>query len=290
MIKVLAPGLLTTVQDFGRSGHARWGISAGGAADPLALRVGNRLVGNADHAGALEMTLLGATLRFDAPATVALVGADFGATLDGAAVPLWQTFQVGSGQVLACGITRSGARGYLCVRGGLDPFAPRQGDVLNGAAQTAGAPRGKVRPCWLQRFAPRRVLRVTAGPEAEEFSRRALDVFYSASYSVLEDSNRAGLRLQGPGIDPPFGGHMLTEGVSLGAVQIPSGGQPIVLFVDQQTTGGYPIAANVITADLSSVAQLRPRDAIRFELVTMERARELLLELEASLEAEAFEP
>jgi antagonist of KipI len=279
VIKVLAPGLLTTVQDLGRSGHARWGISAGGAADPLALRVGNRLVGNADHAGALEMTVLGATLRFDTGATVALVGADFGATLDGTAVPLWRTFEVGPGQVLACGITRSGARGYLCVRGGLD-----------GAARTAGAPRRKVRERWLQRFAHRRVLRVTAGPEAEEFSRRALEVFYSASYSVREDSNRAGLRLQGPVIDPPFGGHMLTEGASLGAVQIPPDGQPIVLFVDQQTTGGYPIAANVITADISSVAQLRPRDAIRFELVTMERARELLLELEASLETEAFEP
>jgi antagonist of KipI len=278
-MKVLTPGLLTTVQDLGRAGHARWGISAGGAADPLALRVGNRLVGNADHAEALEMTLLGATLRFDASATVALVGADFGATLDGAPVPLWQTFQVEPGQVLACGITRGGARGYVCVRGGLD-----------GAAQTAGAPRGKVRDRWLQHFAPRRVLRVTAGPEAEEFSGGALDEFYSASYSTREDSNRAGLRLQGPAINPPFGGHMLTEGVSLGAVQIPPGGQPIILFVDQQTTGGYPIAANVITADISSVAQLRPRDAIRFELVTMERARELLLELEASLEAEAFEP
>jgi antagonist of KipI len=192
--------------------------------------------------------------------------------------------------VLACGITRSGARGYLCVRGGLDPGAPAQGGMINVATRTAGAPHGKVRPGWLQRFAPRRLLRVTAGPQAEEFPHRALQVFYAASYSVREDSNRAGLRLRGPVVDPPFGGNMLTEGVSLGAVQIPPGGQPIVLFVDQQTTGGYPIAASVITADMSSVAQLRPRDAIRLELVTMERSRELLLELEASLETEAFEP
>jgi allophanate hydrolase subunit 2 len=290
MIEILAPGLLTTLQGLGRDGYAKWGISAGGAADPLALRVGNRLVGNADHAAALEMTLLGATIRFHAHATAALAGADFGATLDGAPVALWRAFEVQPGQVLACGVTRGDARGYVCVRGGLQGSALRKGDVVEFAPHAPGVPRGRARPSWLERFAPRRVLRVTAGPEAEDFAHSARETFYSASFSVREESDRAGLRLDGPSIEPPFAGNMITEGVSLGAVQVPPGGQPIILFVDQQTTGGYPIVANVIAADLASVGQLRPRDQIRFELVSMDHARRLLLELEASLETEAFEP
>lgn len=290
MIEVLTPGLCTTVQGSARHGYSRWGISAGGAADPLALRVGNRLVGNVDGAAAIEMTLTGATLRFKTAATVALTGADLGSTLDGASVPVWRTFDVKGGHVLACGATRGGARGYVCVRGGLDGAGKlNKGDIAAIGGATRGEPLGEVRRRWLERFAPRRRLRVTCGAEAEEFSAEALQVFYSSNYTVREESNRAGLRLAGPAVDPPFGGSMLTESVSLGAVQVPSGGQPIILFVDQQTTGGYPIAANVITADISSVAQLRPRDSISFELIAMERARELLMELEASLETEAFE-
>jgi antagonist of KipI len=290
VIEILAPGLFSTVQGPGRHGYSRWGISAGGAADPLALRVGNRLVGNVDDAAAIEMTLAGATLRFKTAAAVALTGADFGATLDGANVPVWRTFDVKAGQVLACGVTRGGARGYVCVRGGLDGAGKLEKDhviAIGGALR--GEPLGGVRRSWLERFAPRRRLRVTCGAETEEFSPEALQIFYSSSYTVREESNRAGLRLAGPAVDPPFGGNMITEGVSLGAVQVPNGGQPIILFVDQQTTGGYPIVANVITADISSVAQLRPRDSIGFELVSMERARELLVEIEASLEVEAFE-
>lgn len=289
MIEVIAPGLLSSVRDLGRHGLARWGISAGGAADPLALRIGNRLVGNGDDAAAIEMTLLGATLRFTVDAVVALTGADFGAVLDGASVPVWRTFEVKAGQVLQCGATCNGARAYIAVRGGIEGGVLRKGERLSTGTAVCGNARGAVRPEWLGRFAPRRRLRVTTGPEAEEFSADALRAFYAASYTVREESNRDGLRLDGPRIEPPFGGAMITEGVSLGAVQVPSNGQPIILFVDRQTTGGYPIIANVITADQSSVAQLRPRDSITFELVAMDRARELLFELEASLETEAFD-
>src|SRR5246127_4827543 len=120
IIKVAAPGLVTTVQDLGREGFGSIGVSPSGAADPLALRLGNRLVGNPEGAAGLEMTLLGGAFAFPEGAIIALTGADFAATLDGAAVPLWTSFQAATGQTLRTGATRSGARCYLCVRGGID--------------------------------------------------------------------------------------------------------------------------------------------------------------------------
>jgi 5-oxoprolinase (ATP-hydrolysing) subunit C len=149
--------------------------------------------------------------------------------------------------------------------------AQRPGDVFPIGSEAVRQPRKQaVRPPTGQ--GP---LRVTSGPQAAWFG----DELYGEAYMVLEESNRMGLRLRGPAIASPAG-HMLTEGVALGAVQIPPDGQPIVLFVEHQTTGGYPKPANVISADLWRVGQLRPRDEVRFELVAMERAWELLREQE----------
>ena len=135
----------------------------------------------------------------------------------------------------------------------------------------------------LQKLSPRKVLRVTAGPQSDWFSVEAREAFYRETYRVAEESNRMGLRLEGAAIATPFAGEMISEGVSLGAVQITASGLPIILFVEQQTTGGYPKIANVISADLSSLGQLRPRDEIRFERVEMETARTLFLEQEKLL-------
>jgi allophanate hydrolase subunit 2 len=126
-------------------------------------------------------------------------------------------------------------------------------------------------------------LRVTPGPQVDWFSESSLRSFYAATYRVGEQSNRMGLRLEGALVLPRDTKEMITEGVSLGAVQVPAGGSPIILFVDQQTTGGYPKIANVISADLHRVGQLRPRDEIRFEQVTVETARSLLIEQEQLL-------
>ncbi len=325
-IHVLAPGLLTTVQDLGREGFGPMGVSPSGAADAIALRIGNRLVGNAESAAGLEMTLLGGTFAFPDGGIVALTGSDFGATLEGAAVPPWASFEVKPGQTLRLGPTRSGARCYLCVRGGIavEPFlgsasthllsglgghegrALRKGDVLNignegrtripicssFSSNPSGARLGRrVAPKMLQRLAPRKVLRVTPGPQSDWFSKAAQKAFYANAYRVTEEANRMGLRLDGPPL--PEGAHgdasgkvrgeMISEGVSLGAIQIAAGGLPIILFVEQQTSGGYAKIANVISADLHSLGQLRPRDEIRFELVSFETARKLLMEQEKLL-------
>ena len=289
---MLSPGFQTTVQDLGRFGYAHLGISASGAADALALRAGNLLVGNRANAAALEMTLSGATVEFERAAVVTITGADFAGDL-----PSWTPTPVKAGVPLRCGAAGSGARAYLCVRGGIDvPLllgsasthlltglggyegrALRRGDKLRVGEAAVRAPRhGPAPPPPVG--APG-VLRVTAGPQADLFD----DAFYTAAYTVSEASDRMGLRLRGPALRSPGTGSMITEGVAVGAVQVPPSGEPIILFVEHQTTGGYPKIANVISADLRAAGQLRPRDSVRFERTGMEQAWALLQEQEAWL-------
>lgn len=328
-IEVLSPGLLTTVQDLGREGFGPMGVSPSGAADPIALRIGNQLVGNPEGAAGLEMTLLGGVFQFQGACVATLTGSDFGANLDGTPLLTCTSFAVKAGQTLKLGPTRSGARCYLCVQGGIavKPFlgsasthllsglgghegrALHRGDVLRigdtaearqertgkkgGPAESAsGADRTrKVAAKVLERLAPRKILRVTPGRQSDWFPKAFQKVFYGSAYRVTEEANRMGLRLDGPALlEGAHGdasgkthGEMISEGVSLGAVQIAAGGLPIILFVEQQTTGGYAKIANVISADLPSLGQLRPRDEIRFELVSFPVARKLLIQQEKLL-------
>jgi antagonist of KipI len=300
---VESPGLLTTVQDLGRAGFGPLGVSPSGAADPVALRLGNLLVGNEPGAAALEMTLLGGTFAFPAGAVIALVGGDFGAALNGRHVEMWTTLVVPPGEKLSLGPTRNFARCYLTVAGGIqvkaflgsasthllsglgghEGRALRKGDVLR-----LGTPQSKVRErtishAVLLRLKPRKILRVTDGPQSHQFSEEAKQVFFRSTFRVSEESDRLGLRLGGPTLAFPNAGEMITEGAPLGAIQITPSGQPIILFVDQQTTGGYPKIANVIGVDLHRVGQLRPRVDIRFERTALAVARSLWIEQEGLL-------
>jgi antagonist of KipI len=306
VIEVQAPGLLTTVQDLGREGFGPHGVSASGAADRVALRIGNRLVGNEERAAALEMTLLGGRFVFREGAVFALTGSDFGATLDGAPVPSWTSCYAEPAQTLTVGPTRSGARCYLCVQGGIavedflgsasthllsglggqEGRSLRKGDLLKiGPAKDSFRKRTLTDEAE-ERLALRKVLRVTPGPQSGWFSEEARKMFYSSTFRVAEESNRMGIRLEGSAVPAPSGGEMISEGVALGAVQVPEGGQPIILFVEQQTTGGYPKIASVISADFHSLGQLRPRDEIRFERVDFSTARALLIKEEKLLASE----
>jgi len=314
-MSVVSGGLFTTVQDLGRPGHGRIGVSAAGAADALSFRIANRLAGNPDNAPALEMTILGGTFQFESPAYVALAGADMHPVIEageeqaGAApaheVRMLAAFKVAAGQRLRLGAALSGARTYLAVHGGFDvalllgsasTHAPsrlggfegrplRQGDRLRFG--DAPAPRTLRRLVATDRgpLAARVSLRVTDGPQAERFAAASREAFFASPYTVTSESDRMGLRLAGAPLPAPSGGRMATEGMPLGAIQIPPEGQPVILFVDHQTTGGYPVVASVISADLHQVGQLRPRDVIRFESVPLLSARDLLLEQEAWLDA-----
>jgi len=291
-LRVATPGFLTTVQDLGRFGWAHFGVSASGAADALALRAGNLLVGNAENAAALEMTLAGGVFEFESSAVIALTGSDFGAGL-----PLWSAVEIQAGQTVRCGQTQSGARCYLAVRGGIAAprvmgsasvhlltgvggRALRKGDTLEIGSDAVRRPRSGL---GRYRQDSHGVLRVTPGPQAAWFQ----DELYTGAWTVNEESNRMGIRLRGTAIPSP-GGQMITEGVPLGAIQVPPDGQPIVLFVEHQTTGGYPKPANVISADFWVLGQLRPRDIVRFEAVTMEHAIELLRDQEQWLYSLVF--
>jgi biotin-dependent carboxylase-like uncharacterized protein len=302
-IQVQTPGLQTTVQDLGRNGFGPVGVSPSGAADPVSLRLGNRLVANDGSAAGLEMMLLGGTFTFPEGAILALTGSDFGATLDGVRLEVAASVEARPGQTLRLGPTNSGARCYLCVQGGIvvKPFLGsasthilsglggfkgrglRKGEVLRIGSAREPLRKRTIAPQALEHLSRRNVLRVTAGPQADWFSEPSLRSFYASTYRVGEQSNRMGLRLEGAEITQRGARQMITEGVSLGAIQVPAGGSPIILFVEQQTTGGYPKLANVIAADIHRVGQLRPRDEIRFEEVTFEVARSLWIEQETLL-------
>lgn len=305
-LSLLSPGFLTTVQDLGRDHYAHLGLSPSGAADAVSLRLGNLLVGNPPNAPALEMTLTGATIVFNSACPVSLAGSDFGATLDGQAAPRWQTLFVEPGQILRCGHTSSGARCYLCVGGGIQsetilssssahlqvPLGKnrsgplRLGDVFE-LSGTGGSDRAlTVKPAIIENFFKPGPLRVTEGTQIRLFTATERSLFLSSTYRIKEESNRMGLRLFGPPLNHAIREDMTTEGVSLGAIQVPPSGEPIILFVEHPTTGGYPKIANVISADIHRVGQLQPGNEVRFEFVTLDAAISLLHEREALLKPE----
>ena len=297
------PGLLTTVQDLGRPGFGALGVSPSGAADPVALQLGNLLVGNAPGAAALEMTLVGGRYTFPEGGVIALAGADFGAMLNGQPIEMWIPHAVRPGGSLELELTRGGARCYLCIAGGvqvehflgsasthllsgLGGFAGRglrKGDVLQISAPERRIRRRRISQKVLETLKPGKSLRVTQGPQADWFSEATRRAFLDGRFRVSEDSDRLGLRLEGASLAIESPREMISEGVSLGAVQVTPSGQPIILFVEQQTAGGYPKIANVIGADLHSIGQLRPRDEIRFARVSLDEARALWIALQRLL-------
>ena len=305
-LTILSPGVLTTVQDFGRPGFAALGISPCGAADPVALRIGNALVGNRPGAAALEMTLVGPALRFDSAAEFVLMGADLAATLDGETLAIGDVIRAKAGQVFKTAAAREagsggGCRCYLCIAGGIDVplilgsasthlesrlggFQGRRvqtGDALRfrGAKRTAN--RRKLNPNLMDLIKIRHTLRVTEAIHTAQFTADAIDAFYRGDFLVAEQSSRLGLRLEGAPVAMP--GEVLTTGVCLGTIQVPPSGQPIILFVDQQTTGGYPQIACVASVDHFRIGQLRPGDRIRFQRISFDEARRLYLAQEKLL-------
>lgn len=302
-IRVRAPGLLTTVQDLGRLGYAHLGFSPCGAADRVAARIANRLVGNPDGAPVLEITLLGPTLEFSANALVAIAGSSIDCSLDGQSVPAWQPIKVTSGGVLRFGNTVEHARSYLAIAGmpqaepvlgsfstdlgaKVGPFFGRQlaaGDVLTWQTPDRVVPH-VAELDMISRLYADGPLRITPGPHREWFAPQVERQFFNSKYFVTHQSNRSGLRLRGDPLALPPNEQLLTEGVPLGAIQVPGNGQPVILFVDQQTTGGYPIVGSVISADLHRVGQLLPDSEISFVQVSMAQALDARRGLEALLQ------
>ena len=303
-IEVLHPGLLTTVQDLGRTGYQRFGVSVSGAVDPRSAAVANILAGNPDGEAVLECTVLGPQLRFDAPAVIAVTGADLGPTLDGVPVENYRALRVQAGQTLRFTGPKCGCRAYLAVSGGLDVPEVMGSRSTYMKAKIGGwhgrkLEKGDVLPLRAPGTEPKALenralapefrgrseytLRVVMGPQDDAFTPGGVSAFLSGVYTVTPEFDRMGCRMEGPEIEHNGSADILSDGIAFGAVQVPDSGQPIVMLADRQTTGGYTKIANVISADFRLLGQLKSGDRVRFEKVSLASAQEALLAQRASL-------
>ncbi|MFI9153134.1 biotin-dependent carboxyltransferase family protein [Streptomyces sp. NPDC053367] len=281
-LSVVRAGALTTVQDQGRPGYAHLGVPRSGALDGPAAEMVNRLVGNPPDAAVLETTLTGCALRPRSGVTVAVGGAPCAVTVDGRPAAWGAPVRVPAGALLDVGPAVTGVRSYVGVSGGVavEPvLGSRSTDLLSGlgpAPLTDGAvlPLGREQRLHARvDVAPQPappaelVLRVTAGPRDDWFTARALRDFITRVYRVSAASNRIGLRTEGPALERARTGELPSEGMVLGAVQVPPDGRPVVFLADHPTTGGYPMIAVVRAADLPAAAQAAPGTPIRFMAV-----------------------
>ena len=279
MITVVETHGLTTLQDLGRPGWAHLGVPRSGAVDEPALRLANRLVGNREAAAALETTLTGVAFRTDRATTFAVAGARCEVRVDGRPVAWGTGITIRPGAAVRVGPATTGLRAYVAVAGGID-VAPvlgsRSTDLLSGLGPSplrAGdrLPLGRARRAPLGTEAisapPRGELRIRLGPRADWFAPAALEALDGASYEVAADSNRVGLRLTGATVERVVTDELPSEGMVLGAVQVPPNGQPVVFLHDHPTTGGYPVVGVVLGADLPVCAQARPGDRLTLRVV-----------------------
>lgn len=304
MIEILSNGAPNLIQDAGRRGHLGFGVSRSGAMDALAFALGNALIGNDIRDAAIEISLFPFRVRFQRDMSFAVTGADCIVKLDDTVLPPWWGRTALAGQTLVIERPRQGARAYLSLAGGVDVvpvmgsrstdlkgafgcFAGRgllRGDVL-GVCDTTGRPKRPVGlgavPAELPAFwrsLGERVVTVRAVPAAEYrcFTGAAREAFVNAEYEITPEANRVGYRLDGPALalDAPL--ELLSHGIVPGTVQVPPSGQPIVQLAEANTCGGYPKIATVIESDLWKLAQAPIGCRIRFALIDVDEAVDLL--------------
>lgn len=275
-VEILATGPLATIQDRGRPGYAHLGVPRSGALDRPAAETANRLVGNPVDAAVIEVTVGGLAFRPDAALTVAVTGCRTPVRVDGRAAAHGEAVSLRAGQVVELGEAVDGLRAYVAVAGGLgvDPvLGSRSTDVLSHTGPPPLA-RGTVIPVGIARGRPRDVpavagvraggvVRVEPGPRAD-WVRGGLNALVSGVWCVSADSNRVGVRLDGQPLARARDDELPSEGLVLGAVQVPPSGRPVVFLHDHPTTGGYPVVAVVAEADLPVLAQARPGATVRF--------------------------
>lgn len=293
-IKIIKAGLLTTIQDMGRFGYQETGMSVSGVMDTRSASLANILVGNDENEGVLEVTMMGPTLQFTADNIIAVTGGDLSAALDGASLTTYKAILVRAGQTLSFAAPKSGARAYVAFAGGLDVpvvmgskstnlkskiggFNGRKleaGDEIPFAAPKTSLPNLIMRKLPVPDFSAKsHEIRVVLGPQDDCFPQSSIDTFFNNEYTISNEYDRMGCRMQGPVIKHKVGGDIITDGISFGAVQVPSHGNPIVMMADHQTTGGYTKIGNVISVDLPILAQCMPGHKIHFKWISIEAAQ-----------------
>jgi len=322
-IRILHPGLLTTIQDKGRFGFQHQGVIVSGAMDAFAQRMANLLVGNEDNEGVLEITLIGPTMLFEADMLISVCGGDLSPAIGGAPVPLWRPVYIKAGATLEFGACRQGARAYVAVAGGidvpkvmhskstflraglggLDGRALQTGDVLRHGAPSAQAAhfadacsqRSGSRPFYaaewfagdglLPAYAANPVVRIIRGRQFGQFTEKSKQLLFECEFKVTPQSDRMGYRLQGPVLErnESDGPESISEAVSFGTIQVPPDGSPIILMADSQTIGGYPKIAQVTTVDLPVLAQVKPGETVSFAEVSLQEAERLYIRREREI-------
>lgn len=294
MIEIITPGLLTTVQDFGRVGVMKNGFTQNGAMDRYSMTVANRLCGNCDSAPVLEMTVLGVTARFTQDTVVCVSGADFGAKINDKPIKRNKAYKINNGDILSMGTAKSGMRAYLAVAGGIvgeyvfgsastnlkfafgGHFGKKlqSGDVLS--IGTGAFPLGEIDKWEIpeSEYSKDAQLRVVLGPQNEMYTDEDIRLFLSQEYEVNAQSDRMGIRLSGEPLKSKNGMDIISDGIVFGSVQVPNSGEPIILMADHQTTGGYAKIATVISVDLPRASQLSAGNTVRFKSVTVEEAEQ----------------
>lgn len=295
VLRVIQPGLFTTVQDLGRPHAIGSGVPPGGAMDRFAHRAANLLAGNEGGAATLECTVIGPQLEVERACLIAIAGADLDPRVDGEAAPMWTAIKLREGDRLTFGPRRSGTRAYIALaggvagdrwlgslstsiiagRGGMHGRPLAKGDVISAASGAAAGQNSTaelapgLRPDYRDH-----TLHAIAGPHFNRLSADGRRLLFSAAFHVSPDSDRMGYRLEGAQLDAS-GDEVLSFGLAAGAIQVPSGRQPILLMADHQTAGGYPVVATVVSASLPIAAQLAPGDELQISEVTFEDALQM---------------
>jgi antagonist of KipI len=304
--KVVAPGLLTNVQDRGRFGYGRYGVAPSGALDSFSLRVANLLVGNPENEACLEITLMGPKLRALTDVAIAVTGADLQASCNDRPLDMWTSWILGKGNTVSFRGLKGGCRSYLAIGGGislpevmgskstnlsskfggLDGGPLRKGNILSSNSpylhlKTGGSTFPQA---WIPPHAKERYVRVILGPQDDQFTGKGKKTFLGTPYQVSPDSDRTGIRLTGPMIErrPEVGESIISEGVVSGTIQVPGDGQPIIILVET-VTGGYRKIATVVTADLPLLGQVKPGDTVNFKQVSLDDAYKALRESEGKI-------
>jgi len=296
-MKILKPGMYTTIQDVGRYNYQKSGMSVAGAMDQFSLRVANTLVGNKDGEACLEATLFGLELKFDGDALIAITGANLEPMINNKVIDMWAGTRVSDGDVLSFGTCQSGCRCYIAIAHGIDvpevmgsksTYAKgkvggfegrvlKAGDEITiGSAEENDFTSLKNLPTeFIPSYKKDNIIRVVMGPQNDYFTEDGINTFFDCQYDVTKEADRMGYRLSGDKISHKIGADIISDGITMGSVQVPGHGAPIIMMADRQTTGGYTKIATIITPDINIVGQLKPGDSIRFKLVDIEEAHRI---------------
>jgi biotin-dependent carboxylase-like uncharacterized protein len=305
-IRILKSGMMTTVQDLGRTGYQKQGFSVAGVMDVRSFKIANLLLDNPENEAVLEFTLIGPTLEFTSATIISITGGDFQPTVNGEPVPMYTALYINKGDILKFGSARTGSRGYVAFSSYLDvPVV--MGSRCTNMKSSLGGFKGRklqtddylgfrIKRRYLPFFLSRKLdinefdqmeteLRVVMGPQDDLFTKQGIETFLTQEYTVTSDFDRMGCRLDGPFIASKDGSDIISDGIAFGAIQVPAHGKPIILLSDRQTTGGYAKIATVASVDIPKLVQRKIDDKIRFRAITVQEAQKLYLDEIKELDA-----